>query len=138
LANYIFQRGKGYVCSNDTGLLVDREPDTVRGPDVIVFDESRRLEELSPKFSEGTPRLVAEVLSPHDRLSKVNRRVSQYLKLGVALVWVVDPEARAVTVYQTDKTHQVLEGNDELSGGDALADLRLKVADLFAMPGQKA
>jgi len=136
LTAYVMKRGKGYVCSNDAGLLVGRKPDTLRGPDAMLFDESRRMEDLSPKFSEGVPRLVVEVLSPHDRLSKVNLRVSQYIKLGVALVWLVDPEARAVTVYQADKTHQVLDGTDELTGGDVLPDFRCKVADLFAMPGQ--
>ena len=32
LGNYTFQRRKGYACSNDTGLILERDPDTVRGP----------------------------------------------------------------------------------------------------------
>jgi len=73
LWRYVFQRGKGYVCSNDTGLLVERDPDTLRGPDVMLFDELRRLEELSGQFAVAIPRLVVEVLSPSDRMGKVNR-----------------------------------------------------------------
>src|SRR5438105_1056730 len=42
LGNYTFQRRKGYACGNDTGLIVERDPDTVRGPDVILYDEVRR------------------------------------------------------------------------------------------------
>src|SRR5437867_3101505 len=37
---YVIRRGKGYVCSNDTGLVVKRKPGTVRGPDIMLFDES--------------------------------------------------------------------------------------------------
>jgi hypothetical protein len=37
LGNDVFQRGKGYLCSNDTGLLVEHDPDTVRGPDIMLF-----------------------------------------------------------------------------------------------------
>jgi Uma2 family endonuclease len=136
LSRYVFQRGKGYICCNDTGLLIERDPDTLRGPDIMLFNETRRMEELSPKLTEGVPCLVVEVLSPHDRTSKINLRVSQYLKLGVALVWLVDPEVRVVTVYQADKTHQVLDETDDLLGGDVLPEFRCKVADLFAMPGQ--
>jgi Uma2 family endonuclease len=38
LRNYAVQRRKGFVCSNDPGLIVKRDPDTVRGPDVLFFE----------------------------------------------------------------------------------------------------
>ena len=31
LSTYIRQRGKGYACGNDTGIIWERDPDTVRG-----------------------------------------------------------------------------------------------------------
>src|SRR5689334_17656953 len=43
LWKYVLERGKGQVCSNDTGLLVKKKPGTVRGPDIMLFDESRPL-----------------------------------------------------------------------------------------------
>src|SRR5436309_6980174 len=39
LGNYTFQRRKGYVCSNDAGVIWERGPDTVKGPDVFLYDE---------------------------------------------------------------------------------------------------
>jgi Uma2 family endonuclease len=136
LWKYVIRRGKGYVCSNDTGLLVKRKPDTLRGPDIMLYAENRPLDQLSRKFADHVPTLVVEVLSPGDRTAKVHRRVSQFLKKGVPLVWLVDPEAQAVTVYRPGKEHQVVEGSEILSGGDVLPDLRYRVADLFALPGQ--
>src|SRR5438552_1692602 len=50
LWNYLFQRGKGHVTTNDTGLLVQEDPDTLRGPDVMLFLESRPLDKLNPKY----------------------------------------------------------------------------------------
>src|SRR5437879_1884539 len=35
---YALRRGKGYPVSNDSGLLVEQDPDSVRGPDVMFFD----------------------------------------------------------------------------------------------------
>jgi Uma2 family endonuclease len=136
LWRFVFQRGHGYVCSNDTGLLVETDPDTVRGPDLMLFDETRKLEELSRKFAVGLPKLAVEVMSPTDQATKTNRRISQYLARGVALVWLVDPEVRSVTVYRPGASHTVLDETEELTGDGALPDLRLRVAELFTVPGQ--
>jgi Uma2 family endonuclease len=135
LWNYVIQRGKGSVCSNDTGLLIKRKPGTVRGPDIMLFDDSRPLHKLSRKFAERIPKLVVEVLSPSDQMAKVNRRISQFLKRGVPLVWLVDPETRSVTVYRPGKELRVVQETDELTGEDVLPKLRFQVADLFALPG---
>ncbi len=136
LGNYLFQRGKGYLCTNDTGLLVKRDPDNVRGPDVMLFDETRALDNLSRRVTDRIPKLVIEVLSPSDQLSKVNRRIIQYLKRGVPLVWLVDPDVRTVTVYRPGKELYLVDDTEELTGEDVLPDLRMRVADLFTMPGQ--
>jgi Uma2 family endonuclease len=66
----------------------------------------------------------------------VNRRIIQFLKRGVPLVWLVDPEVRTVTVYQPGKELYLVDDTEEVTGEDVLPDLRFRVADLFAMPGQ--
>lgn len=40
LGNYTFQRRKGHVLSNEVGILWERNPDTVRGPDVVLYNHS--------------------------------------------------------------------------------------------------
>src|SRR5438552_2414389 len=136
LWQYVIQRGKGYVCSNDTGLVVKRRPGTVRGPDIMLFDESRPWHKLSHKFAVGIPKLVVEVLSPSDQMTKMMRRISQFLKRGVPLVWLVDPEERAITVYRPGQVHKVVRETEEISGEDALPRLRYRVSESFALPGQ--
>jgi Uma2 family endonuclease len=136
LSQYVFRRGRGYVCSNDTGLVLKRKPGTVRAPDLMLFDEKRSLDKLSRKFAKRVPKLVVEVLSPSDRPSRMNRRVSQYLKRRIPLVWLVDAEERKVTVYRPGKDLYVLEETEEVTGEDVLPGLRYKVAELFALPGE--
>jgi len=136
LGNYTFQRRKGYVLANDVGIVWERNPDTVRGPDVVLYDHFRKYGELNPKFCEDVPPLVVEVRSPNDRMSKINRRLSQFLDWGVALVWLVDPEDQTVTIYRRDKRPEVLEANEELTGDDILPDFRCRVADFFYVPGE--
>jgi Uma2 family endonuclease len=46
------------------------------------------------------PTLAAEVLSPGDRYGKVQDKVMLYLHAGVRIVWIIDPEARNVSIYR--------------------------------------
>src|SRR5438552_366761 len=62
LGTYSFRRKTGYMCSNRTALLVEKDPDTIRGPDVMLFEENCKYEELSHKYATDVPRLVVEVL----------------------------------------------------------------------------
>jgi Uma2 family endonuclease len=136
LRNFAGRRKKGYVCSNDTGVVVARDPDTVRGPDVTFFDDVTRYEDLEEKYGETPPLLAIEVLSPTDTMGKVSRRIRDQLRFGTALVWVVDPEARNVTVYRPGREPYVVEETEELAGEDVLPDFRCRVAEFFAMPGE--
>lgn len=40
------------------------------------------------------PIAVIEVLSPEDRISRYQQRFADYRQMGVAHIWVVDPETR--------------------------------------------
>src|SRR5204863_9255641 len=46
LGLYLQKRGGGVITTNDTGLVVEEGPDTVRGPDVILFTEAIPPEQL--------------------------------------------------------------------------------------------
>jgi Uma2 family endonuclease len=129
------QRGRGYVCPNDMGLVVERDPDTVRGADVAFYDESRKYEDLDPKYPEHLPKLIVDVFSPNDRWGKMMRRVGLFLARGVPLVWVIDPEDRTITVIRSGREPVLFTADQEITGEDILPDLRLKVADFFAMVG---
>src|ERR671924_452684 len=98
LGTYVRQRRKGYVTSNDSGVILERDPDTVRGPDVALYEDANTFAELHPKYGEVLPVLAVEVLSPNDRADRVTRKITDYLRNGVRLVWLVDPEIRTVTV----------------------------------------
>jgi Uma2 family endonuclease len=135
---YARQRRKGYVLSNDPGVILERDPDTVRGPDVAYFEKGKKYDQMNPKFAEGVPALAVEVLSPNDRIGKVTRRVSEFHKAGVRLVWIVDPDARDVTVYRAGAGSYVVEPGQEITGDDVLPDFRRRVAEFFFSPEEEA
>jgi Uma2 family endonuclease len=134
LGNYAFGRRKGFVASNDTGVILERDPDTVRGPDLAYFEGVRTFADLPDTWAVTPPRLVLEILSPNDRADQVNDKLTDYLDNGVELVWIVDPSCRTVTVYTRDSGPRVFHENDILTGGDVLPGFHCKVADFFFMP----
>jgi len=62
----------------------------VRIPDVCVFSRDIPIEQVFTK-----PQLIAiEVLSPEDRHSRIDARLSNLRSFGVPNLWVVDPATR--------------------------------------------
>lgn len=136
LGNFAAQRKKGYVCTNDTGVLIERNPDTVRGPDILFYEDVATPEEIERKFATTPALLTVEVQSRGVAHGKLMRRVNEQLTFGTKLVWVVDTESENVTVHRADKPARVVESGEELTGEEFLPDLRCPVADFFKMPGQ--
>jgi Uma2 family endonuclease len=134
LGNYTFTRRKGYVVSNDTGVILERDPDTVRGPDLAYFEGVRTFADVPDTWAVTPPRVAVEVLSPNDRADQVNDKLTDYLANGVELVWLIDPSCRTITVYTANSGPRVFTENDTLTGGDVLPGFRCKVADFFFMP----
>jgi Uma2 family endonuclease len=137
VSNYTFQVGKYYVACNDSGVILERDPDTVRGPDVAVYDDASTFAELHPKYGEVPPRVAIEVLSASDRWNVVLRKIMDYLRSGVQMVWLIDPANRDVAVYRPGRDPVVLDGDQELSGDDVLPGFTCKVSDFFRLPGEK-
>jgi Uma2 family endonuclease len=118
-------------------LIVERDPDTVRGPDVTFYDDSQTAETMERQFAERPPVLAIEVISPNDRLNRTVLRIAQMLNLGVQAVWVVDPETRDVSVYRPGHAPRVVRADEELTGEDSLPDFRCRASEFFQRPGQK-
>jgi Uma2 family endonuclease len=137
LDRYADQQGKFYVASNDSGVILERDPDTVRGPDVALYDDATTFADLHPKYGEVPPRLAVEVLSPDDRANRVMRKIADYLRTGVAMVWVLDPETRTITIHRPDRPQCLLGEGEELSGDDVLPEFRCPVSDFFHLPGER-
>jgi Uma2 family endonuclease len=122
----------GYgVYSNDTGFLTERDPDSVRGPDLAVVREDVFADGRIPQgVIRQSPELCVEVRSPSDRWSEVLGKVGEFLDAGVKEVWVVDPVARRVHVYVAGGDVVILRQDDTLKSV-ALPDLEFRISELF-------
>lgn len=131
LSKFVDENSLGIVCVH-AGFILQRNPDTVRGPDVSFTARGRLPKEGIPKkFADFPPDLAVEVLSPEDTASEIIRKVEEYLTAGTQLVWVVDPGTQKVTVYRSLQDAKVLTTEQELDGGEVLPGFRTNVAELF-------
>jgi Uma2 family endonuclease len=71
----------------------------VRLPDVCVVP----MEGASAGEIRVTPPLLAiEILSPDDRMNRVIERLDDFLAMGAAHLWVLDPEERTAYTYTAE------------------------------------
>ena len=119
----------------ESGYVLRRGPDTVRGPDVSFVSAARLLPERIPdQFIDIAPDLAVEVLSPEDRARDVEDRVADYLTAGTRCVWLVDPRRREIIVRRAAGADAILRVDDELDGSDAVPGFRCGVAEVFGGP----
>jgi Uma2 family endonuclease len=117
----------------ESGVRTERNPDTVRGPDVSFWGVERLpLGQRIVGYPEVPPDLSVEIVSPSIRRRELQQKIQEYLFAGVRMVWIIDPEDRTVEIYRNPEEGRVLIESATLDGEDVLPGFRCKVADLFA------
>lgn len=127
LGSFVDENDCGEVMSGEVGIYTQRDPDTVRGADVL-FISYERLEEASPEgFLDVAPELVVEIMSPVSTWEEVRRTIEEYFAIGVERVWIVEPENRAVQIYRSRDAVRTLTEDDVREGEDRLDGFMLPV-----------
>ena len=121
----------GQVFAQDTGFKIERDPDTVRAPDVAFVARERRAQIPEEGYAELAPDWVAEILSPSDRPGEVLEKVGQWLGAGVRVVWVLDQVRRDARIYRADGTVSTVEPDGELNGEDVLPGFRCPLHEIL-------
>ncbi|MGH7459506.1 MAG: Uma2 family endonuclease [Longimicrobiales bacterium] len=132
LFEFVEQHGLGRVMA-DIGVITERDPDTVRGPDLAFTSHARMNVYPQPGFLGSAPDLCVEILSPSNRASRMLQKVVEYLDAGARLVWVIDPIRKSATEYRSKSDIRILGLNDSLEGYDVLPGFELPLSRLFAL-----
>jgi Uma2 family endonuclease len=132
LRQHVAGRDVGVVLAGDSGFILGRDPDTVRGPDVAFVSRERIDRAGRPvRAFPGAPDLAVEVLSPTNTAEAIHAKVADYLAAGTRLVWIVDPDRETVTVHRSLLAPQVLGRDEEIDGQSVVPGLRARVAAFF-------
>ncbi|MBQ9642686.1 MAG: Uma2 family endonuclease [Lachnospiraceae bacterium] len=104
LLDYVMEQGgecMPLVAPVDVQL--DRDEKTVVQPDVLIVCDRAKFQN-GRVF--GAPDFVAEILSPSTRKKDMSLKVYYYMNAGVREYWLIDPEKKAVIVY--DLEHEAI------------------------------
>jgi Uma2 family endonuclease len=114
LDTFVEEHDLGRVMCNDSGVITERDPDTVRGADVAYYSYARLPKgPLKPGYGPEVPELVFEVRSAGDAWRKILAKVVEYLTAGVLVVVVLDPGTRKAHVFSPEQEGPLVLGPEE-------------------------
>jgi Uma2 family endonuclease len=130
LLRHVRERGLGIVLHAPIDIRLT--PENVLVPD-IIFIAQDRLHIVGPKTVDAAPDLVVEILSPGTRRRDLDTKRALYARFGVQEYWIVDPEARTLTVLALarDRYEPVSAGDDGTIQSRVLPGLALALGDVF-------
>ena len=132
LFNFVDAQNLGTVLAGDPGIWIEREPDTVRAPDVAYYSAERMFPDATiPGYAEIVPNLVVEIVSPNDTVSEMNDKARMWIDTGVSLIWVVWPNWQTVEVHRRDEGIIELSGDAVLDGADVVPCFAVPITNIF-------
>ncbi len=132
LDTFVEDHDLGRVMSNDSGVLTERDPDTVRGADIAYYSYARLPRgPLAPGYGPEVPELIIEVRSEGDTWPEIQIKVGEYLLAGLLTVVVLDPGRRRAHVYSVDQPPEILGPDEELTLPGVLEGFRVPVHRFF-------
>ena len=127
---YSEENDYGDVRGGDSGFLLERNPDTVRAPDV-AWVAPGRLPGPVIGYPELAPDLVVEVKSPGNSRREMAEKAEMWLSYGSRIALVADPRRTTVTVHRPNQPPQVLNEFDTFDGADILPGFTAPVWSFF-------
>jgi len=97
----------------------------VRIPDVCIVSAAAPPEQVLTV----PPLAVFEILSPEDRMTRVLDRLSDFDRMGVPAIWLIDPRKSSYSLYSSG--HLTPASTFELQG----TDFRVEMASIAAYEG---
>ena len=130
LTTYADANDFGATRAGEPGYRLERDPDTVRAPDVAWIAPGR-VPEGTQGYPELAPDLAVEVKSPGNSNPEMAAKAAMWLNYGSREVWVADPEQTTIAVHRPGADPATLSEDDVLDGGELLPGFTTPVWRLF-------
>jgi Uma2 family endonuclease len=132
LGSYVEAQRLGSVYGPDTPFQIGPNE---RLPDIAFVAAERIPPEGEPQgMWPFAPDLAVEILSSTDLHEKVSGKIWEYFAAGVRQVWLISPEYKTVTIYQSPTQVRMLTEEDDLSSDEILPGFRCRLRELFQSP----
>lgn len=113
LAQWIEDSGGGFGFDSNTMF---RLPNGAKRMPDVAWVREERYRALTQKERDGivplAPDFVIELRSPSDALDVLKNKMNEYVRTGVRLGWLIDPQTETVTIYREDASPETLDRPD--------------------------
>ncbi len=126
------QYNLGKAFDSSTGFILPNG--ATRSPDTswITLEKWQNLtSDQRKKFIPLCPDFVIELLSENDDLIILRNKMQEYLNNGLKLGWLINPKLKTVEIYRQNKTVEILENPQTLSGENILPNFVFNVNCIF-------
>lgn len=136
---YIYDRlldlfiDRGYKKS---GTLI-AEPDVklsgiqMRRPDIACFYKEQFAG--GKKDQAAIPAFLIEIISRNDQINQMEKKITEYFKAGVQVVWTINPQEMVVNVYTSRREMKACIESDTCSAAPVLPDFEIRVDELLSL-----
>ncbi len=130
LDEYVEIHNLGWVFNADTDFelpgIGKRRPD-------LAFCSFATLPELPRTVVPVPPDLAIEITSSRDEIDNSDKKLNEYRRIAIKLVWIVRPISQVVEVYRADGSAAIVTANEVLKGDEVIPGFELSLSKLFAL-----
>lgn len=134
LYNWTEQNGTGIAFDSSTGFRIKGASRDPMNPDAawMSLDHWNTLTpEQKIKFPLICPDFVVELRSPSDTVASLQRKMQEWITLGVKLGWLIDRQNRKVYIYRSDRCEECLDNPTFVSGESVLPSFVLDMNKIW-------
>jgi Uma2 family endonuclease len=105
-----------------------------RSPDA-AWVQRERYRALTPEERDGfvplAPDFVVELRSPSDNRPTLQDKMNEYIRAGVRLGWLIDPQTETVTIYHADGTNETLDQPETITAKAVVSGFSLPLQRIW-------
>lgn len=124
-------RASGYLEPEIDVLFL---PTVHRRPDLVYFTKKQRISMAHDK--EEIPAFIIEIISSSDQMTLVQKKMRNYRKADVKVVWQIFPELEEVHVYQGNEM-KIYTGDMICSASSVVDGFELPARAIFEIPAEE-
>lgn len=122
----------GRVIGCEAGVVVETDPDTVRGVNAAYGSYARRPKGKGTKgFTCVAPELVVEVLGVDRTWKHAFEKAGEHFRMGVLRVWIADSGTMCVHALRPDAEPRVFQGDDVITDEAILPGFSCRTYEIF-------
>jgi Uma2 family endonuclease len=92
---------------------------------VLTREQTRKFTRISPDF-------IVELMSPSDRLNRLQEKMCEWIEGGVQLGWLIDPDKRVVYVYGAGQEPESVAQPERIEGQGPVAGFVLELESIWS------